>query len=100
MYNVGPKPAELIIATCYLTMYQGAFDHMVHFLVQRFSGALMLTTVVALCGFLAFGFEYSWLAALVFVLYLVPLSIFLTLLGMFLGASWHGPLRREPTTLT
>ncbi|KAJ9624030.1 hypothetical protein H2203_005477 [Taxawa tesnikishii (nom. ined.)] len=58
-------------------LFSFAFDNMTHFLVQRLSAALMLTSVVALCGFVAFGFEYSWLAAFVFVMYLFALSIFL-----------------------
>lgn len=64
-------------------LFSFAFDNMVHFLVQRFSAALMLTSVVALCGFVAFGFHYSWFAAVIFVLYLFALSTFLNLLGMF-----------------
>lgn len=55
---------------------------MTHFLVQRFSAAMMLTSVVAFAGFIAFGAQYSWFSGLMFVLYLIPLSLFLTLLGV------------------
>jgi len=54
---------------------------MTHFLVQRFSGAFVLTTVVAFCGFFAFSQEYSWFAGFVFVMYLYALTTFLNLLG-------------------
>lgn len=57
---------------------------MTHFLVQRFSAAMMLTSVVAFAGFIAFGVQYSWFAGLMFVLYLIPLSLFLTLLGEYM----------------
>ncbi|KAI7265048.1 glycosyltransferase family 4 protein [Hortaea werneckii] len=53
------------------------------YLFNRFSAAMMLTSVVAFAGFIAFGVQYSWFAGLMFVLYLIPLSLFLTLLGIF-----------------
>lgn len=60
---------------------QSAFDNLAHFMVQRFSASMMLTVPVALLGLIAFGINYSWLGGLIFALYLVPLSVFLTLLG-------------------
>lgn len=70
-------------------LFSYAFDNMTHFLVQRFSAAFMLTSVVAACGFFAFGREYSWIAGLVFVLYLFALTTFLNVLGML--ATMHRP---------
>lgn len=66
-------------------LFNYAFDNMTHFLVHRFSGSLMLTTGVAILGFIGFGAHpnVGWLKALIFVLYLYPLCIFLTLLGIF-----------------
>ena len=63
--------------------FQYAFDNMTHFLVQRFSGAFVLTTVLAFCGFFAFSQEYSWFSGFVFVMYLYALTTFLNLLGMY-----------------
>jgi hypothetical protein len=62
-------------------LLQSAFDSLAHFMVQRFSASMMLTAVIALCGLIAFGIKFSWLGGLVFVLYLFPLSVFLTILG-------------------
>ncbi|KAI7443195.1 glycosyltransferase family 4 protein [Hortaea werneckii] len=45
-------------------LFNCAYDNMTHFLVQRFSAAMMLTSVVAFAGFLAFGVQYSWFAGL------------------------------------
>ncbi|KAI7424007.1 glycosyltransferase family 4 protein [Hortaea werneckii] len=64
-------------------LFNCAYDNMTHFLVQRFSAAMMLTSVVAFAGFIAFGVQYTWFAGLMFVLYILPLSLFLTLLGIF-----------------
>jgi hypothetical protein len=50
-------------------------------MVQRFSASMMLTSVIALCGLIAFGIKFSWFGGLIFVLYLFPLSVFLTILG-------------------
>ncbi|KAF4554721.1 Hypothetical protein D9617_3g017890 [Elsinoe fawcettii] len=70
-------------------LFNYAFDNMTHFFVQRFSGAFMLTLVVAVCGFIAFGIEYSWFAGFIFVLYLFALTTFLNVLGIF--ATMHRP---------
>ncbi|PNS18882.1 hypothetical protein CAC42_5421 [Sphaceloma murrayae] len=70
-------------------LFNYAFDNMTHFFVQRFSGAFMLTAVVAFCGFIAFGIEYSWFGGFIFVLYLIALTTFLNLLGVF--ATMHRP---------
>lgn len=75
-------------------LFNYAFDNMTHFFVQRFSAAFMLTSVVAFCGFIAFGIEYSWFAGFIFVLYLFALTTFLNLLGVF--ATMH----REGSPLT
>ncbi|KAI7152996.1 glycosyltransferase family 4 protein [Hortaea werneckii] len=45
-------------------LFNCAYDNMTHFLVQRFSAAMMLTSVVAFAGFIAFGVQYSWFAGL------------------------------------
>lgn len=54
---------------------------MSHFIVQRFSAAFILTTIVALCGFFAFGAQNSWFDGFVFLIYLYALTTFLNLLG-------------------
>lgn len=54
---------------------------MSYFIVQRFSAAFVLTTVVALCGFFAFGAQVSWFDGFVFLIYLYALTTFLNLLG-------------------
>lgn len=54
---------------------------MSHFIVQRFSAAFILTTIVALCGFFAFGAQISWFDGFVFLIYLYALTTFLNLLG-------------------
>lgn len=50
-------------------------------MIQRFSASMMMTSFVALCGLIGLGISYSWCGALIFVSYLFPLSIFLTILG-------------------
>lgn len=67
-----------------LMLIQFAFDNMTHFLVQRFSAAFVLTTVVAICGFFAFGAQVSWFAGFIFLIYLYALTTFLNLLGKFM----------------
>lgn len=52
-----------------------------YFLVQRLSGGFVLASIVSLCGFFAFGLEYSWFGGLVFVAYLMAISTYLNLLG-------------------
>lgn len=54
---------------------------MSHFIVQRFSAAFILTSIVALCGFFAFGAQISWFDGFVFLIYLYALTTFLNLLG-------------------
>lgn len=63
-------------------LYQSAFHNMNHFLVQRLSGGFMITALLAVCGFIAFGFEYSWYGGFIFVAYLLVLSTYLNLLGI------------------
>ncbi|KAI5203258.1 hypothetical protein E4T38_05187, partial [Aureobasidium subglaciale] len=64
-------------------MFSFAFDNMAHFIVQRFSAAFVLSTVVAICGFFAFGAQESWFGGFIFLIYLYALTTFLNLLGMF-----------------
>ncbi|THX33102.1 hypothetical protein D6D10_07915 [Aureobasidium pullulans] len=64
-------------------LFSFAFDNMAHFIVQRFSAAFILTTIVAFCGFFAFGAQVSWFGGFVFLIYLYALTTFLNLLGMF-----------------
>ncbi|KAH6612969.1 hypothetical protein C7974DRAFT_428732 [Boeremia exigua] len=64
-------------------LFNAAFDNLAHFMVQRFSACMVLTSIIALCGLIAFGVQSSWFGGLIFVLYLFPLSIFLTILGIF-----------------
>ncbi|KAH0279928.1 glycosyltransferase family 4 protein, partial [Aureobasidium melanogenum] len=64
-------------------LYNFAFDNMSYFIVQRFSAAFVLTTIVALCGFFAFGAQVSWFDGFVYLIYLYALTTFLNLLGMF-----------------
>jgi hypothetical protein len=80
LFNVS-TPNKLQIFRYQAHLLQSAFDNLAYFMVQRFSASMMLTSVVALCGLVAFGINYSWLGGLVFALYLFPLSIFLTILG-------------------
>jgi hypothetical protein len=54
---------------------------MTYFLVQRFSASFILSTIVALCGFFAFGAQISWFDGFVFLIYLYALTTFLNLLG-------------------
>ncbi|KAI9744746.1 MAG: hypothetical protein M1818_001671 [Claussenomyces sp. TS43310] len=63
-------------------LYQSAFHNMNHFMVQRLSGGFMLAALLAACGFIAFGFEYSWYAGFIFAAYLIVLSTYLNLLGI------------------
>jgi len=64
-------------------LYNYAFDNLTHFLVQRFSAAVMLNIAVGICGFVAFGIQHGWFNGFVFVLYLTALTTFLNLLGEF-----------------
>ena len=64
---------------------------MSYFIVQRFSAAFVLTTVVAFCGFFAFGAQISWFDGFVFLIYLYALTTFLNLLGTR-GKLEFGPL--------
>lgn len=63
-------------------LYQSAFHNMNHFMVQRLAGGFMLACLLAICGFIAFGIEYSWYAGFIFVAYLMVLSTYLNLLGI------------------
>lgn len=75
-------------------LYNYAFDNMNHFLVQRLSGGFALAAVVSLCGFIAFGFEYSWYGGFIYVAYLMALSTYLNLLGIMATMHREGsPLR-------
>jgi hypothetical protein len=56
---------------------------MTYFLVLRFSGSFILSTIVALCGFFAFGARISWFDGFIFLIYLYALTTFLNLLGVF-----------------
>jgi len=64
-------------------LFSYAFDNLTHFMVQRFSAAFVLTSVVAFCGGFAFSQQYSWYAGFIFVMYLFALTTFLNLLGVF-----------------
>ncbi|GAM86496.1 hypothetical protein ANO11243_045100 [Dothideomycetidae sp. 11243] len=70
-------------------LYNYAFENMAHFFVQRFAAAVMLTTGVAISGFIAFGIKYSWYFGFIFVVYLFALTTFLNLLGVL--ATMHRP---------
>ncbi|KAG9880485.1 glycosyltransferase family 4 protein, partial [Aureobasidium melanogenum] len=81
-------------------LYNFAFDNMSCFIVQRFSAAFVLTTIVALCGFFAFGAQVSWFDGFVFLIYLYALTTFLNLLGMFATMHRLGcPLRSGRTAM-
>ncbi|KAK4995664.1 hypothetical protein LTR66_004561 [Elasticomyces elasticus] len=75
-------------------LYNYAFDNMNHFLVQRLSGGFVLSVVVSVCGFIAFGFQYSWYGGFVYVAYLMAISTYLNLLGIMATMHRDGsPLR-------
>ncbi|KAJ6262524.1 hypothetical protein Dda_3335 [Drechslerella dactyloides] len=59
-----------------------AFDSMNHFFVSRLAGGFMLSSVVSICAFLAFGFQYGWYPAAIFVAYFNFLSPYLNLIGI------------------
>ncbi|KAG9511882.1 glycosyltransferase family 4 protein, partial [Aureobasidium melanogenum] len=63
-------------------LFSFAFDSLAHFLVQRFSAAFVLSSIVAICGLIAFGLQISWYAGFVYLIYLYALTTFLNLLGM------------------
>lgn len=63
-------------------LHTAAFHNMNHFMVQRVSGGFIIALIFALCGFVAFGLEYSWYAGFVFAAYLVVLSTYLNILGV------------------
>ena len=65
---------------------------MSYFIVQRFSAAFVLTTIVALCGLFAFGAQVSWFDGFVFLIYLYALTTFLNLLGRCGKSSSEPPL--------
>lgn len=54
---------------------------MSYFLVQRFSASFVLSTIVAFCGFFAFGARVGWFDGFIFLTYLYALTTFLNLLG-------------------
>ena len=56
---------------------------MSYFLVQRFSASFILSTIVAFCGFFAFGARVGWFDGFIFLIYLYALTTFLNLLGEF-----------------
>lgn len=56
---------------------------MSYFLVQRFSASFILSTIVAFCGFFAFGAQFSWFEGFIYLIYLYALTTFLNLLGGF-----------------
>lgn len=56
---------------------------MSYFLVQRFSASFILSTIVAFCGFFAFGARVGWFDGFIFLIYLYALTTFLNLLGGF-----------------
>lgn len=56
---------------------------MSYFLVQRFSASFILSTIVAFCGFFAFGVQVGWFDGFIFLIYLYALTTFLNLLGGF-----------------
>lgn len=63
-------------------LHQSAFHNMNHFMVGRLAGGLMIAILLAVCGFIAFGIEYSWYGGFIFVAYLMVLSTYLNLLGI------------------
>jgi len=63
-------------------LYQAAFHNMNHFMVQRLSGGIVLALILSICGFFAFGIQYSWYAGFIFAAYLMVLSTYLNLLGI------------------
>ncbi|KAF2157779.1 glycosyltransferase family 4 protein [Myriangium duriaei CBS 260.36] len=71
-------------------LFNYAFENMTHFFVQRMAAAFLLTTVVAIGGFIGFSLQtHNWFNGFVFVLYLYALSTFLNLLGVL--ATMHRP---------
>jgi ABC-type multidrug transport system permease subunit len=62
---------------------------MSYFLVQRFAASFILSTVVAFCGFFAFGVQVSWFDGFIFLIYLYALTTFLNLLGGFECSSFE-----------
>jgi len=60
---------------------------MSYFLVQRFSASFILSTIVAFCGFFAFGARVGWFDGFIFLIYFYALTTFLNLLGEFVHLS-------------
>ncbi|KAF3911696.1 hypothetical protein AA313_de0203910 [Arthrobotrys entomopaga] len=63
-------------------LFNFAFDSMNHFFISRLVGGFMLSSVVSVCCFIAFGFNYGWYAAAIFVAYFNFLSPYLNLIGI------------------
>ncbi|KAK1753914.1 hypothetical protein QBC47DRAFT_429327 [Echria macrotheca] len=68
------------IGNYYLAHY--AYGNMVHFHVQRLSGAFVLSIIVGITGALLFYFKLSLGAALTFFAYFMFISTYLCLLGI------------------
>lgn len=62
-------------------LYSWAFDNANIFFVQRLSGGLVVSLIVATCGFIAFSAQISVRAGGVWAAYLLILSTYLNLLG-------------------
>ncbi|KAF3934863.1 hypothetical protein ABW19_dt0202847 [Dactylella cylindrospora] len=63
-------------------LFNFAFDSMNHFMISRMVGGFMLSSVVSVCAFIAFGLQYSWYGAAIFLAYFNFLSPYLNLIGI------------------
>ncbi|KAF3906253.1 hypothetical protein ABW20_dc0102363 [Dactylellina cionopaga] len=63
-------------------LFNFAFDSMNHFFIARMVGGFMLSCVVSVCCFVAFGLQYGWYGAAIFVAYFNFLSPYLNLIGI------------------
>lgn len=55
---------------------------MIYFHVQRLSGGFVLTVLVGIVGFIIFTIKVNVGTGIVFILYLIAISMYLNVLGM------------------
>ncbi|KAK6517691.1 hypothetical protein TWF506_004873 [Arthrobotrys conoides] len=63
-------------------LFNFAFDSMNHFFISRMVGGFMLSCTVSVCCFIAFGLQYGWYGAAIFLAYFNFLSPYLNLIGI------------------
>ncbi|KAJ4420671.1 hypothetical protein N0V82_004237 [Gnomoniopsis sp. IMI 355080] len=86
------------IGNYYICNY--AYDSMIYFHVQRLSGGFILTSIVGLVGFLIFALKVDVVSGVVFFLYLIAISMYLSLLGVMATMHQRGsPLTSGRTVL-